>query len=586
MQDDIPQLPRRDLLIPKAAVNNGSLFDTSDDDGVFTPGPEYSSAATSMATINKKPLFQLSRPTTPKSPNMTNGNILPSVPTTPTPLDKEREKRKRRDSTPLDDVQIQVQAEHKDRDRFLDRRTKSPSPGILRPIIKKSPKRTNVRFSDIRSPSPVVGSVLGHKRKISVDTTAQHNGVPNGTIAEESDDTLEGEKQAAAAAEQSTEPPKTKKRKIPTSNFSMGKMPSILKYGAVGILVALAFKLLPSESITPSNLTAICNMHSIQGLAESLPFCPQSQAAHGQFKYGKGDQAPPDYKRLMELQFSFEKVLEDSVGGSRLAYDMKTSEMAVRDLTTLVRVSGLACREQLVVHLEQFGDSARIAARGLSRFSSRVMGTIDSILALDEWAKKTLEDVRDREVAARGSIASLVNWGDGDKKLRQSVSTVFLKTTEGMDGQLQRLAMEAEGVLSILDQLEERLTTIHEIVSREINHVNMENDEVLSAILTKLGANRQKLARNKEHVKLLNNVGHYRKTALSHVSATVVELERMSADLEQLRETVAAPSLLEGVVEAPIELHIRNIDHGIMRLTAGRLKASSRKEEYGFPRIG
>lgn len=108
----------------------------------------------------------------------------------------------------------------------------------------------------------------------------------------------------------------------------------------------------------------------------------------------------------------------------------------------------------------------------------------------------------------------------------------------------------------------------------------MEHDEVLSAIFTKLGANKQKIARSKEQVALLHNVNHYRKTALSHVSATVVELDRMSADLEQLRETVAAPSLMDGVVEVPIELHIRNIDQGILRLTAGRLKASTRKEEY------
>ncbi|KAK6338794.1 hypothetical protein TWF696_009604 [Orbilia brochopaga] len=590
MQDDIPLIPRRDLLIPKAHSNG--VFDTSDDEGIFTPGPEYSSAATSMGTMSKKPLFPLSRPTTPKAQIMTNHSNTPSVhasPVAPLPVnnvdrDRERERKRKREQTPIDDaVQLQLQIEHKERDnaRPLDRTaTKSPSPAgvnALRPIMKKSPKKGSVRFSsDVRGPSLSAPPVaFGHKKKTSIDAATQDG---SAAVRDSDSDTLEEEKAVPTAG---TSPPKTKKRKTSNSRRLPSPNTAMTTAGLLAAIGVMGLKFLAPES-AEAKLKALCNLPGMHGITENLPFCGMSGSGTGRrgpFNYGKGDQAPPDYKRLMELQFSFEKILEDSVGGSRLAYDMKTSEMAVRDLTTLVRVSGLACRDQLSIHLEQFGDTARVASRSLSRFSSRVMGTIDSILALDEWAKKTLEDIRDNEAASKMSITSLVLWRDNEQ-IRKDVSNTFLKTTEGMDGQLQRLVMEAQGVLAILDQLEDRLNTIHEIVSREANHIKIENDEVLSAILTKLGANKQKIARNKEHVKLLNNVSHYRKTALSHVSATVVELERMSADLEQLRETVAAPSLLEGIVEVPIELHIRNIDQGIMRLTAGRIKASSRKEEY------
>ncbi|KAF3913970.1 hypothetical protein ABW21_db0207404 [Orbilia brochopaga] len=611
MQDDIPLIPRRDLLIPKAHSNG--VFDTSDDEGIFTPGPEYSSAATSMGAMSKKPLFPLSRPTTPKAQILTTNSHNPSVhasPVAPLPVsnldrDRERERKRKREQTPIDDaVQLQLQIEHKERDHArttLDRlATKSPSPNganVLRPIMKKSPKKGSVRFSaDVRGPSLSTPPVaFGHKKKTSIDAGTQEGGVP---VQGSDSDTLEEEK--AILATGSTSPPRNKKRKTSNSRRLPSPNAAMTTAGVLAAVGLMGLKFLAPES-TEAKLKALCNLPGMHGITENLPFCGMtgSTAAgrRGPFNYGKGDKAPPDYKRLMELQFSFEKILEDSVGGSRLAYDMKTSEMAVRDLTTLVRVSGLACRDQLSIHLEQFGDTARVASRSLSRFSSRVMGTIDSILALDEWAKKTLEDIRDNEAASKMSITSLVLWRDNEQ-IRKDVSNTFLKTTEGMDGQLQRLVMEAQGVLAILDQLEDRLNTIRglphsptrssgaddraadEIVSREANHIKIENDEVLSAILTKLGANKQKIARNKEHVKLLNNVSHYRKTALSHVSATVVELERMSADLEQLRETVAAPSLLEGIVEVPIELHIRNIDQGIMRLTAGRIKASSRKEEY------
>ncbi|KAF3169694.1 hypothetical protein TWF788_010369 [Orbilia oligospora] len=571
MQEDLPKIPKRDFLVPKN-LNGGSLFDTSDDeDGVFTPGPGYSSAATSLGSIpgpNKiAPTTQPSRPATPKAsilnPNAPRNNgetvVLAPVAAPPTPSslieqrEREREllRKRKREQTPVEDpVQIQIQTEHRDREgRLLERGFKSPSPSSLKPIIKRSPKRT---------------------RKSSIDAT-----VRNETIREESSDTVEEVTTSATPA------PKVKRRKANKFGLSAGSF-GVLSSSVIAACVGyLTMKSFSNDSRTSDILANLCKLEAIQSFGDAVPFCSSPEIRAGKPRgprYHKGDQSPPDYKRLMELQFSFEKILEDSVGGSRLAYDMKNSEMAVRDLTILVRVSGLACREQLSIHLEEFGDNARIASRSLSKFSSRVMGTIDSILALDEWAKKTLEDIRDSESGPK-SFSSLVLWRDNDQ-IRRDVANTFTKTTEGMNGQLQRLVLEAQNVLTILDQLEEKLTTIHEIISREANHVKMEHDEVLSAIFTKLGANKQKIARSKEQVALLHNVNHYRKTALSHVSATVVELDRMSADLEQLRETVAAPSLMEGIVEVPIELHIRNIDQGILRLTAGRLKASTRKEEY------
>ncbi|KAK6340249.1 hypothetical protein TWF730_002013 [Orbilia blumenaviensis] len=599
MQEDLPKIPKRDFLVPKN-LNGGSLFDTSDDeDGIFTPGPGYSSTATSLGSVlghNKiVPPAQPSRPATPKTPIPNANNVTRNVgetvvltpiaaPPTPSSIIEQREReremlrKRKREQTPVEDpVQIQIQAEQRDREgRLLERGFKSPSPSLLKPIIKRSPKRVSVRFSDVLKASPNLSSAsmalanVQKTKKGNVDIPVQ-----NGTIREESSDTVEDVAAPAPAS------PKIKRRKGNKLGLSAGSF-GILSTSIIAVCAGyLTMRSYSNESRASDILANLCKLEAIQSFGDAVPFCSGLGVDTGRPRaprYHKGEQSPPDYKRLMELQFSFEKILEDSVGGSRLAYDMKNSEMAVRDLTILVRVSGLACREQLSIHLEEFGDNARIASRSLSKFSSRVMGTIDSILALDEWAKKTLEDIRDSESGPK-SFSHLMMWRDNDR-IRRDVANTFTKTTEGMNGQLQRLVMEAQNVLTILDQLEEKLTTIHEIISREANHVKMEHDEVLSAIFTKLGANKQKIARSKEQVALLQNVNHYRKTALSHVSATVVELDRMSADLEQLRETVAAPSLMDGIVEVPIELHIRNIDQGILRLTAGRLKASTRREEY------
>jgi hypothetical protein len=51
-----------------------------------------------------------------------------------------------------------------------------------------------------------------------------------------------------------------------------------------------------------------------------------------------------DFPRLMDLQSHFESVLDSRVVGSVMVHDLKNSEIAVRDLNTLVRHSNLQCK--------------------------------------------------------------------------------------------------------------------------------------------------------------------------------------------------------------------------------------------------
>jgi hypothetical protein len=45
----------------------------------------------------------------------------------------------------------------------------------------------------------------------------------------------------------------------------------------------------------------------------------------------------PRYPELIDLQTRFEEIMESSANSANLALDMKQSEVAVRDLNTLVR---------------------------------------------------------------------------------------------------------------------------------------------------------------------------------------------------------------------------------------------------------
>lgn len=96
-------------------------------------------------------------------------------------------------------------------------------------------------------------------------------------------------------------------------------------------------------------------LHSLQKIAApfcllpgaallDIPFCSYVLEARSGKQHMKGD-----FPELINLQSNFESILENSAGGSSMALDLKNSEVAVRDLSTLVRVSKLLCRSVFVL---------------------------------------------------------------------------------------------------------------------------------------------------------------------------------------------------------------------------------------------
>ena len=83
----------------------------------------------------------------------------------------------------------------------------------------------------------------------------------------------------------------------------------------------------------PIALSPIC---ALPGSSLILPFCAQNS------DYDRG--ASAEFDQLMRVQSNFEKVMEDSAGGSSLPADMKRGEASVRDLRQLVRFSSLHSR--------------------------------------------------------------------------------------------------------------------------------------------------------------------------------------------------------------------------------------------------
>lgn len=86
-------------------------------------------------------------------------------------------------------------------------------------------------------------------------------------------------------------------------------------------------------------LSPLCKIPGVSLL--DAPFCDYTPS---KTRNGRGKRGKSDFPELINLQSNFESILESSIGGSHMALDLKNSEVAVRDLSTLVRVSELLCR--------------------------------------------------------------------------------------------------------------------------------------------------------------------------------------------------------------------------------------------------
>jgi hypothetical protein len=286
-----------------------------------------------------------------------------------------------------------------------------------------------------------------------------------------------------------------------------------------------------------------------------------------------------DYPALVEVQSkTFEQMLDDSVltstTPSSLSLDLKKTEMATADLIALVRLSKLKSRDSLAETLSDFVQGARGAGRSLARLDAKMNGAMDSIMAMNDYALHAIEGARAKEPSKLAM--ALVPWSQG-KTADEVVRETFGDAMNVLSDHLARIILEVETNTQNLDALDEKLNTLRSIVSREDSSVSADREELLSYLWTKLGGNRKDLKNFNRNLKMLSDLGNYRKAAQARVVATLHTLERVSQDMEDMRERVAAPNLAGSTV-AP-EVHMKSIRKGLERLEEGRKRARSLEEE-------
>jgi hypothetical protein len=201
-------------------------------------------------------------------------------------------------------------------------------------------------------------------------------------------------------------------------------------------------------------------------------------------------------------------------------------------------------------------------------------------MAVNDHALHTIEEATLKSLAPASAaryLKALVSFQSTTKPTEDVVTQTFTEAMNVLSYSMQRLIVEAEVNLSNLDKLEERLGTLHELVSREDSSVSSAQSELLSELWSKFGGNRKALRGYNSNLVLLKNLSTYRKRALVHVISALSTLQGMSEDMEDLRERVAAPEIAGNAI--PVEVHMKSIRNGLNRLKEGRRRAKEKETE-------
>ncbi|KPI39050.1 uncharacterized protein AB675_4458 [Cyphellophora attinorum] len=296
----------------------------------------------------------------------------------------------------------------------------------------------------------------------------------------------------------------------------------------------------------------------------------------------------PEFSSLMSAQNKLTGILDDTTASLSLPLSMKRSEVSIRDLRQIVRFSSLNSRHELVLEFDGFIETARAASFDLQKFNSHVGRAVDVTLSTARWTERILDDMAQKNREASNTLVprfvkNLMTPFTPVPFTKSRLLDQYLVHTNLISEEIAKLIDEAQALLLVLQSLEDRLEVIHSISFSSSQNAQVSKDEILSHLWTMVGGNRAQLSKYNKHLRLLSQVGEYRTAAFAHVSGTILKLQAMGAELEELRTRVDAAGLEKQVrKEVSLEVHLESIRLGVERLEDGRAKA--REVEKGYTR--
>ena len=333
-----------------------------------------------------------------------------------------------------------------------------------------------------------------------------------------------------------------------------------------------------------SALTPLCRIPGVSLLG--LPLCDHP----GGINYKNGRAPVVEFDQLMTVQSKFEDILEQSAGSTSLPVDMKQTQTSVRDLRSRIRHSNLKSKTILLFEIDGFIDTARVATLDLQKFNTHVGSAVDRILSTTRWTERRLKEIED-EKQSRGAVVSFIS----DRLFvpfqplrfsEDALTDQYIKHTGIVKEKIGDLLSEGLRLLALLESLEDRLEAMHEISTQEWHDAKASREEILAQLWTKLGGNATKLGKFDSQIALVNQMNMYRRTAFAHVSGTILKLQAIDAELEELKERVGSVEVLRDRKDIPLNVHIENIQLGVQRLEAERESTKKRGEDLFRSHLG
>lgn len=336
-------------------------------------------------------------------------------------------------------------------------------------------------------------------------------------------------------------------------------------------------------------------MHPLIGSATTIE-CNSSTDSNQIAHCSTPELVSPNFRKLVTFQSRFQRAMEESTSASIIAVDIKQSEMAVRDLTTLVDLSTMVSGDSLVKNLRQFVEDAKTTGKGLQIFGSHIRGAVDEIVTLNEHALDLLErTMKDTQPRLDDGLfqRAIKNWYPDKPVAREviearnkEIKEVWVKAIGAMKSAIERLSKEAVINAKALDRLNGHLSVIHKIASRAKKTTTQDKSKLHDQWWTSLGWNKEQLAEYESHLRLLNEVQNYRKDAANHVAVTILQLQQMELDLVNLNEMVATSTLSNKGAGISLKGHIETIQKGTDKMLRERARVRERESNYMLKAFG
>ncbi|KAF9336667.1 hypothetical protein BG006_007866 [Podila minutissima] len=270
------------------------------------------------------------------------------------------------------------------------------------------------------------------------------------------------------------------------------------------------------------------------------------------------------------------------VKGMPLPLLLKRAELAVVDLKVLVKHSALAepSKHLLVEQLESFHTRAKVAGRKLQFLQARANGCVDGLVIRNVYLTIELDRLEEEHRILKEQQES--NWGrvwnllSGSSDLQLVASEVKLHqlyqtTMSDARDHIRDLIVQAQDVLQSLDAMDQILSIINEITTKEKYHQNREHDKILAQLWSHLGGNRLEKRFHRNNLELLQDMEGQRKATVGQIQAALWKLTDFEAEIGILREklvgaTIDAALRRVGKEDATIKSHEGGSDNRVSSL--------------------